>query len=341
MRVLLITGSYPPAVCGIGDYTAVLERHLRALGLDVGVFHDCDWSSAATLAAARAVRAHRADLYHLQYPTLGYGRSVAPSLLPLLVRTAPFVVTTHEFSIFRTIRRPWFLPFAARARLMIFTNEKDRDAFQRYAPWSRAERAVIPIGSNIPAAPPQPREARRVTYFGQLAPQKGLEHFLALARLNNQRNSGYRLTILGGVPGRYRDYAQTQLAAARELGIETILDRPAPEVAERLARTTYCYLPFIDGASVKRGSLLAALTNKAIVLTTHSDITPDWLRQATVETTGPDHALGELDRLEQAAQARNAIQAQLDAVGPRFAWDDIAQHHLALYRRILAARAAA
>lgn len=341
MRVLLITGSYPPAVCGIGDYTSVLERHLRAAGVDVTVFHDADWSSAGSLAVARAVRTQRADLYHLQYPTLGYGRSVSPSLLPLLVRSAPFVVTTHEFSIFRTIRRPWFLPFAARARAMIFTNEKDRDAFYRYARWSRAESAVIPIGSNIPAAPLQPREARRVTYFGQLAPQKGLEDFLVLAQLNNERNAGYHLTILGGVPDRYRDYAQTQLARAQELGIDTILDRPADEVAVHLARTSYCYLPFIDGASVKRGSLLAALTNQALVLTTHSDITPDWLRQATVCATGPDHALAELDRLEQSPHMRRAIEAQLGTLGPRFAWDDIARRHIELYRRIISTTAAA
>jgi glycosyltransferase involved in cell wall biosynthesis len=338
MHVLLVTGSLPPEFCGIGDYTAVLARHLQEAGVRVEFFHTRDWRLHRLPAIASAIRARGADIVHMQYPTLGYGRSLVPSLVPLLARAAPFVVTLHEFSVFRKLRRPWFVPFALAARMIVFTTETERDRFRRFAPWKRAGDTVIPIGSNIPAGVTRARDPLTVTYFGQINPLKGLDEFIGLARLGAARGAPYRFRILGGIPARYRGFADGFLATARAAGIELVLDRPAEEVADILANTAFAYQPYEDGASTKRGSLLASLVNGVIVLAPYGPQTSDWLKEVVVEAATPDAALAALDRLAGDEAGNAARHARVAAAAQRVDWRQIAQRQIAVYRDLLAPR---
>jgi glycosyltransferase involved in cell wall biosynthesis len=115
LRVLLVTGSYPPMSCGVGDYTRALAEALAAEpGVEVGVLTSEPAAAApaglATLfPVVRAWRwgdrtrikevlaRWRPDLVHLQYPTQGYLGDLA-WLLPLLMRLGgdKVVQTWHE-----------------------------------------------------------------------------------------------------------------------------------------------------------------------------------------------------------------------------------------------------
>src|SRR6218665_3061151 len=116
MRILLITGSYPPMKCGVGAYT---QKLANALGDSV----DCEvmvlTGSAAAIAAnesnvelyaevqdwrfrhlfrlLRRVTSLSPDIVHFQFPTQGYNGRTA-LLLPMAVRLSgiPCVQTWHE-----------------------------------------------------------------------------------------------------------------------------------------------------------------------------------------------------------------------------------------------------
>ena len=45
LRIVLITGSYPPNYCGVGDYTNKLIENLNlVVTFDILLFHKSDWS---------------------------------------------------------------------------------------------------------------------------------------------------------------------------------------------------------------------------------------------------------------------------------------------------------
>ena len=44
MHVIMITGSYPPDYCGVGDYTAKLVAELKASNNDVEVVAGKNWN---------------------------------------------------------------------------------------------------------------------------------------------------------------------------------------------------------------------------------------------------------------------------------------------------------
>ena len=116
MRLLMITGTFPPMRCGVGEYTETLVRSLtRQPGVEVGVLTDREasvrepgdpfrvfpvieeWRAAEFSKVASVVREFRPDLVHIQYPTLAY-RNWLPWLLPLRLQWLglPVVQTWHE-----------------------------------------------------------------------------------------------------------------------------------------------------------------------------------------------------------------------------------------------------
>src|ERR1700740_288423 len=112
MKVLMVSGSWPPEPCGVGHYASRLSEALAEAGVDLVRFGGRQALSMRNLHQVLGqVRNVEADIVHLQYPTMAYGRSFAPPLFTVLART-PVVVTLHEFDSFRFYRLPWFLPYA-------------------------------------------------------------------------------------------------------------------------------------------------------------------------------------------------------------------------------------
>lgn len=333
--VLMVSGSWPPEACGVGDYTDRLCQSLEANGVAVERFADPRLSEIYSHGAVRRARESACDIVHIQYPTAGYGRSYIPAALPMSVRAKPVVVTLHEYSVFRWYRRAWFSPYARHCAARIFTTDDERRVFeQRFAARSGLDE-TIEIGSNIPAAAGVARDPARVIYFGLLAPNKGLEDFLDLVALAQAAGSALRFEIVGAVPARHRPYAETQLQRASAMGVALSIDGPDEQVAERLAGATYAYLPFPDGASGKRGTLAAAIVNRLIVVTRHSALTPAWMQAATRDAATPQQALAVLTSLGGDTASRETAAKQSGEAGVRYRWDAIASRHAALYHGLL------
>jgi glycosyltransferase involved in cell wall biosynthesis len=338
--ILMVSGSWPPEVCGVGDYTERLCRELEVNGISVVRFADAGLSQIYSRGAVRRAMETDCDLVHIQYPTAGYGRSYTPAALPVSVRDKPVVVTLHEYSVFRWYRRAWFATYARHCAARIFTTDEERLLFQQRFPERGGIDDTIEIGSNIPMAPGGPRDPNRVLYFGLIAPNKGIEAFLALSEQARAARSHLTFEMIGAVQDRHRAYAEGILRRASACGVQLSIDIPDDAVAQRLATAAYAYLPFPDGASGKRGTLAAAIVNGLIVVTRHSAITPQWMATATLDAHGPAEALDLLTRMQADRTLREAAANRSGTAGSRYRWDLIAGRHADLYRSLLSSRTA-
>jgi glycosyltransferase involved in cell wall biosynthesis len=288
----------------------------------------------------------------------------AINLLPWRLRALPrrpaVVVTFHD------LLEPYLFPKAGPARRWI-TQRLARDA-DAVIVTNAADAATlrarglaphtIPIGSNIPVAPPPDyqraawREAlgvapadMLVAYFGLLAPAKGVDVLLdALGPLSDQ--IPLRLLIIGGSATAPQDrayaaalQARLQQPPLRERVIQTGHVDEATVSAHLLA-SDIVVLPFRGGASFRSGSLLAALSHGAATVTTTPE--PPAAPAAAPRLIHEQHALlvppaapaalaAALRRLAADAALRARLGSGACDIAAQFGWDAIAQQHERLY----------
>ncbi|GMU45321.1 MAG: hypothetical protein AMXMBFR26_01030 [Porticoccaceae bacterium] len=337
MRVMLLAPESGGS-CGVLDYSVRLGQALAAADVDVGRAQGLRHGRLSLPALVAEVRAFRPQVLHVQYPMARYGAA----LLPLAAAQLPGVrrvVTLHEFSQVHPLRRVAAAAFS-RVDALILTTGQEREAYRRWYPWSRRS-LVIPIGSNIPwQSGGDSRDPDAVCYFGQIRPRRGLEDFLQLARLAAQRAPELRVRVLGAVPAGHQGYCQRLRASCADLPrLVWDLERSQTEVANALAATDFAYLPYPDGASERRSSLLAALGNGALVVTRCGAQTTAELAAAVSFAEDAGAGLARLLALREDAAARQRQrQAAYDWARLR-GWDAIAMQHRRLYQRILGAGA--
>ena len=190
MRILLISGEYPPMQGGVGDYTHELGKACIALGAEVSVLTSAQgqgpapspteprvyplverWGWPSLGATLRVIREERPDVVHIQYQTAAYAMHPAINFLPWwgkfrLGNAAPlFLVTYHDVKVPYLFPkagplRTWVTQFIARyCDAAIVTNEEDRRWLAHYR--FRRKPALIPIGSNIDATLPADYDRER------------------------------------------------------------------------------------------------------------------------------------------------------------------------------------
>ena len=223
MRILFITGEYPPMQGGVADYTRELGRALVELGHDVGVLTAVDatkgwiepgievfphidgWGWNVWSELDRVVDDWQPDVVHIQYQTAAFGMSPAINLWPWRPWKRPKIATAVTFHDLREpylfakahVVRRWVTHTLAKSvDLAITTNPEDTLALRPVRP----DLVEIPIGSNIPFAPASdferaatrqqlgiPADAALLCYFGFLNTSKGGEMLVdVLAKLVEQ-----------------------------------------------------------------------------------------------------------------------------------------------------------
>jgi glycosyltransferase involved in cell wall biosynthesis len=281
-----------------------------------------------------------------------------------LLADANAVVVTNEDDFFR-VARDWGLG----------TGDQGMIASSQSPIPSRQSPVLIPIGSNIAVAPPEhyDRAAWRarlgigadetlLAFFGLISLTKGLDTLLdALARLPAR----FRLMVIGGAATAPADraYADAIRQQIVRLGLEqrvTITGHCAEaDVSAHLLAADIAALPFADGASFRRGSLLAALAHGLAVVTTlqtndqgrktnEDDRAPPFGRLSSVlrpfvdgenvllVPPGDAPALvAAIERLARDTGLRERLAAGGRALAAQFGWDAIAAQHEQLYARLI------
>jgi glycosyltransferase involved in cell wall biosynthesis len=364
MRVLLITGSFPPMHCGVGDYTYGLARALSVAGIKVGVLtsregaapecNDIDlfpvvdaWRLREYPRIRRLLKRWQPDIVHIQYPTLGYGRAHLPTMLPALCSLTGFrvVQTWHESRRSLTSGALlWLLcqlpvdggVVVVRPQLEEMMPRVLRHAFRRKV------RRFIPNSSALPRVQLTDSERRTirekwggagaqvVVYFGFVYAEKGVDQLFDLADPRR-----HHLVIIGERPsGNYDGYYESivrQAGSERWLGRATLTGfLPAEEAARVISASDAVVLPFVSGGGEWNTSIHSAQAQGTFVLTTSTG------RRGYDAEKNTYFALpGNIDEMRSALLQYIGRKGSGEADGMQRAWHPIADAHIQLYRKLL------
>jgi glycosyltransferase involved in cell wall biosynthesis len=323
------------------------EAGIEVLGAVAG-----KWGWGVNRQIARWAAQNNLDVVDIQYQTAAFNMHPAIHWLPGRVREARVAVTFHD------LKTPYLFPkagairewavrrFAAAAGGAIATNRADERTLRDI--WGIENVARIPIGSNVRTAPPPSYDRadwRRemgvgdgdllVSYFGFLNASKGgLTLIAALATLR-ERGVPAHLVMIGGRAGASdpgdQAYAEQVDALIDAHGLDPYImwtGFVADEaVSGYLLASDVTALPYEDGVSLRRGSLMAALAHGRAVVSTHPRAAEPEL-QGAVETVSP----GDGDALADALCAlwknparRETLERAARGAAAHFRWEYIAE----------------
>lgn len=346
VKVLFIAGSYPPAFCGVGEYTANLKRALGAEGVEARVAAlegrpDYRYADRNDLQAA--VQDFRPDLVHLEYP----GRAFGASFLPLAFSElgVPAVLTLHEFRLSHPLRKAFNLRLVRRAGAMIVPAKSEWES----VPWlarigKKAE--VIPVGPSF-----EPPESANPGEGGTSGAGPGLR-FVFLGFLNKSKNfrlwfevlEGLRdsplpkpFVVLTGTPmdtEEMRNFREGLRSRGLQKAVEVRSQRPSSEVSRFLLEGAVGFLPFADGATPRRTTLLTLLAHGVPV------IVPPPLDGSLSGFAGIatcDSAEAVLSQMQEFTDPGyfESGRAAARELARRFSWAEIARRHRVFYNQIV------
>ena len=303
MRVAMVTGSYPPQPCGVGDYAERLVDELKSAGVSVDVvttaaqdrddtgsvaFALTTWTLRNWWKALRWMRTRRYDVIHIQYPARFYGYRPVLALLCLVAKVAvpgiPIVVTLHEFRITNLLRKLSSIGLTAPAAAVVLTADSERVVVEKWMPWLRSRLHVLTMASTISPVPMDDRhreEVRRsrgiaaddlvIVYFGLLHPNKGIDTLLrSFAEAHRQMPSTKLLMLSLFEPMSNPYHARLQAATVRLSVQDAVvwagyLDNRG--VSEHLGCADIGFFPFEDGVTLRRSSFLTAMSHGVPTLT--------------------------------------------------------------------------
>lgn len=328
--ICLVAGDNHTQYCGVKDVANRLGNALASIGLSVELLAPPDWSAKSFVRFRDKLRQRQFDIVHLHYPSIGHRKSLCPHVLGTMRVAKAAVVTLHEYTFLPVLQRASTHLFRWTADLLLFTTEMESTNYGR----SGVRRRVIHIGSNVPAFPSDLPRTPTVLYFGQIRPEKGLEEFLELARRSLQLARPFKYQVIGSIPERRAAYYKA-VRASSVPEVEWLIDLSFEQVAQLMASSLGAYLPFPDGASYRRTSLLAALTNGLPVITTVAPATPREMVEVLLPASGPGEALVHLERLYCSPREAVASSAAGKLFAEKFSWTEIAQQHAHVYEEAL------
>jgi glycosyltransferase involved in cell wall biosynthesis len=372
MRIGIITGEFPPQQGGVGAYSDILSRHLAETGNQVFVFSDSrsqtqyahipvttpitSWGLHAVPPIRRWIRENQIEIVNIQYQTAAYRMSpwihFLPDLLPV-----PVLTTFHD------LRFPYLFPKAGRLRDwivmhlasrssgVITTNYEDDMGVQHLR-----QRRVIPIGSNILTPLPEhyarqewrqrincPDQGYLLAYFGFINHSKGVDTLLyALSKLPPQ----FRLVMIGDRTGTADTTNEQQAQSIEQLISALNLEAriawtgyvSEPEVAAYLSAADLVVLPFRDGASFRRGSLMAAIQYACPTITTYPAIPSALIQPDTmvlIEPDQPDQLVAAIAEVINQPERLAQLRHNMSLLRANFDWKQIAAETVAFMRTLL------
>lgn len=321
-----------------------------------------DWRIGRQI--AHWARQLQADWVHIQYQTGAYAMHPAINFAPTGWRAEPLRVawTYHDllvpylFPKAGAWLRRWVTTWPARrADLVIVTNEADRLTLEQRG----IAASSIPIGSNIQGQPTDDagRQAARraygygpqpyvIGYFGLLNRSKGARTLVQTVAQLVAAEVDAHLLMIGETVGVNDPTNQAYLHEVEilihELGLGERVRWTGPlseaDVSGALHACDVLLMPYEDGASLRRGTLMAGLAHGcAIITTTPQGPLPELVAGRDLLTIPPRDVAAAVAANQQ-LRANPALADNLRVAAYRasqqFTWAQIAQRHLEAYGEV-------
>jgi glycosyltransferase involved in cell wall biosynthesis len=325
-RLAVLCGSVPSYSCGVHDYSERLNAELSKRGVDVQALRQ-PLTLAGIVPMLGRLRQFQPDAVLMQYPNAAYGHSLAPHMLANLARRVPFVLALHEFEPAHPLRK-LSVGLLTGARAIVVTNEMDRTHLIKWYPWVANRIRMVPLASNIPGKPWRPESPFTAVYFGLFRPGKGLEEFMECARIVRARSPDIRFLAIGALTGSAPEYGRAFLEQARSMGMDVLLGASEQEVAAALSAASVAYLPFPDGATARRGSILAAASSGLPVISTSGPFTTPELAAALLMTRSPAEAAEMILNLRDDSARLQDAHLRSERLGRMFTWESTAERYV-------------
>lgn len=334
LRICFVVGEEKANHCGVKDYSVRLAEAMARIGIAAVVSASPSWGARASLSFFRRLREMNYDIVHIQYPSIGFKWSLWPHFAGCLTSYQKSVVTIHEYSGLPSLHRLSTHLFRWTAARMLFTTEFEASRFGKAFGNRNAPPQIVPIGSNVPEYPVDLTRNLNVIYFGQIRPDRGIEEFIALARLSFGVSRPFAFLVVGSVPRKHSEYYQ-MIRAEAPSQLQWLIDLELSDVAKVMASSLAAYLPFPDGASYRRGSMLAAMMNGLPVITRTGAATVPDLLHSVLPAAQPEEALAQLDSLYTRPEYGQAKASQARTLVRGFSWEEIARQHADIYNKML------
>jgi glycosyltransferase involved in cell wall biosynthesis len=310
-----------------------------------------------------AVR-HELDVLNIQYQAAAYNMKMpAINLSPRRLKGIATIIPT-----FHDLRVPYLFPKAGKWRKwiverlahdahgIILTNEDDLNALQGRR--VRTPAVSIPIGSNITTYQPAETEVAQLRqalglsaedcllgYFGFVNPSKGAD---SLIRLLADCPENTHLVFIGGQTGA-SDAGTNQAFLNQikrqvfELGLTQRVHwsgfLPDAQVSTYLHACDIMVMPYRDGISLRRGTLMAILAHGRPLISTESDREVPALKHGEncwlVPRGNQQSLLWAVGFLRENAGIRQKLSRGATQLSDQFTWDKIAQQTLDFYQKII------
>lgn len=356
MRVLLITGSFPPNECGVGDYC---EQLAIALGsrpeLTVGVLTlgvvgrlppekislleiDTDWSFFQIPKIIQAIRKWNPDIVHFQYPCQGF-RGRAPSLIPLICRFIGLTVVQTWHEAYKWVEWQIFILQLLGAAGLVFVRPNYCNLLPSMYRWLLCfyrkayinNAAALSAGQRDPYLQKLQRKnylsvyKRLIVFFGFVYSSKGIESLFEIANPVTDK-----LIIAGGIKDEIYMRSLIKLAVFSGWSPDQILFTgflPADEACQLLSIADAVVLPFKNGGGEWNTSMHSALAQGTLVITTSLNPSGDDPQRNLY--TAPLLAIEEMKFALDRLAGRRIQPPKNDDV-----WKTIAVNHINFYKEL-------
>ena len=362
MRILIVTGSYPPMRCGVGDYTHRLVESLSInsnnkiavltsikAGNQKGNYFKFPiikkWSIFEVFTYLSFLKKWQPDVVHIQFPTQGYGTGLLPWCIPLInffcrIKT---VQTWHEGYKFKFFLETLLKSIVPSCLIFVRENYVKNNLGMLFRWMVRGKEIFyLPSASAMPVANLTEREFyeikeyylakqnRLIVFFGFVYPIKGVDLLFSIA------NPEIDQIVIAGNIDYESNYSKKILSVAKSeawFGKVTITGfLPASKISELLSVADAVILPFRNGGGDWNTSFHAAMLNNSFVITTSNS------------THGYDSAkktyfaeVDNIDEMKAALEKHCAAPRKYSKskIGEVDQWEIIANKHEIIYKRTL------
>jgi len=365
MKVIFVSGSYPPMRCGIGDYLQCLAEAIAATGqVDVFVYtsnspavpssegnpkimpviRHWNWWSVAKI--SRAISQIQPDIVHIQYPTAGYKKSKAVQFLPFFIKlqnnNIKIVQTWHDPFNFYWKGKVRFIPNLLAIDGLITVEPgwvETLPAIYRQCLLKKIK-SVIPLASSIPTVCLNTAERQEIherfgcvederlfAYFGFVSPRKDVENIFQI--IQSIPSKLILICDLDPMIPHHKSILEKIREEEWSNRIQVTGYLPAVTVARYLAAADAAILPFQDGVSPRYTSFLAAVTQGTLVVTT-SYKKKGYFQDENVYYASPGDLQALSEGLRQYSGRRiDPLQSHIPS------WKSIAHEHVEFYEKLL------